>query len=32
MKRLPGGKKLFGNMGLVREVRLHAFEVAKLLM
>lgn len=30
MKQLPGGKKLFGNMAFVREVRFHAFEVAKL--
>ncbi len=30
MKRLPGGKKLFGNLALVREVRFHAFEEAKL--
>ena len=30
MKKLPGGKKLFGNMAFVREVRFRAFEVAKL--
>ena len=30
MKSLPGGKKLFGNMGFVREVHFHAFEEAKL--
>lgn len=30
MKKLPGGKKLFGNMGFVRELRFHAFEEAKL--
>jgi hypothetical protein len=30
MKKLPGGKKLFGNMAFVREVHFHAFKVAKL--
>ena len=30
MKILPGGKKLFGNMGLVRELTFHAFEEARL--
>lgn len=30
MKTLPGGKKLFGNMGFVREVHFHTFEEAKL--
>ena len=30
MKTLPGGKKLFGNMGFVREVHFHAFEEARL--
>jgi len=30
MKKLPGGKKLFGNMGFIRELRFHAFEEAKL--
>lgn len=32
MKTLPGGKKLFGNMGFEREVHFHAFEEAKLLV
>jgi hypothetical protein len=32
MKALPGGKKLFGNMGLVRELHFHAFEIAKIPM
>lgn len=30
MKKLPGGKKLFGNMAFVREVHFHSFETAKL--
>ena len=30
MKVLPGGKKLFGNMGFVREIHFHAFEEARL--
>ncbi|MCC6279125.1 MAG: pyridoxamine 5'-phosphate oxidase family protein [Saprospiraceae bacterium] len=30
MKTLPGGKKLFGNMGFIREVHFHAFEEARL--
>lgn len=30
MKILPGGKKLFGNMGFVREVHFYAFEEARL--
>jgi hypothetical protein len=30
MKTLPGGKKLFGNLGFVREIRFDGFEVAKL--
>jgi uncharacterized protein len=32
MKALPGGKKLFGNMGFVRDLHFHAFEVAKIPM
>lgn len=30
MKTLPGGKKLFGNMGFVRELHFHTFDEAKL--
>lgn len=30
MKTLPGGKKLFGNLGFVREIRFDQFEVVKL--
>ena len=30
MKKLPGGKLLFGEMGFVREVHFHTFEEAKL--
>jgi hypothetical protein len=30
MKILPGGKKLFGNMAFVREIKFDEFEVAKL--
>ena len=32
MKSFPGGKKLFGKMGFVRELHFHAFEEAKVPM